>query len=183
MNRALRACLLLFLLGCAAAEETGRDDVFVGYKETGVQGDDGSGGDGGSNGGLADATDARSAGDGGGAGAAQDSAAASQEAGAVDDLSEAATQAGRIVTLHTQFGPIRVTLLETLAPLTTALVWELAQARGCRSCSFYRQASCSSVCKLVCCLCSKPMRVPAGTRHDRGQAKARRMPCFKAAWI
>ena len=65
-------------------------------------------------------------------------ATAQQEA-----LAAAAGVVGRTVVLHTQFGPIRVKLLEQLAPKTTALVWQLAQRRGCRDCAFYRWVPCS----------------------------------------
>lgn len=48
---------------------------------------------------------------------------------------------GRAVVLYTTFGPIRIRLLERLAPRVTALVWGLALARGCSNaykCAFYR---------------------------------------------
>ena len=61
-----------------------------------------------------------------------------QQAAAAAALAKAAEALGRTVVVHTQFGPIRVKLLEQLAPRTTALVWDLAQRRGCRDCAFYR---------------------------------------------
>lgn len=113
--------LLLVLLSAAAglAAATERDGVFVGYKEVGV---DGGGGDG--------SLHADEGGAAAGSGAGADSDAASN--------GDAATAVGRTVLLHTQFGPIRVKMLEQLAPRTTALVWDLAQRRGCRDCAFYR---------------------------------------------
>ncbi|PRW61257.1 peptidyl-prolyl cis- cyclophilin type [Chlorella sorokiniana] len=50
------------------------------------------------------------------------------------------TEPGRAVVLHTQFGQIRIRLLEQLAPQITALVWDLAAKRGCKgtACAFYR---------------------------------------------
>lgn len=115
--------LLLVLLSAAAglAAATERDGVFVGYKEVGV---DGGGGDG--------SLHADEGGAAAGSGAGADSDAASN--------GDAATAVGRTVLLHTQFGPIRVKMLEQLAPRTTALVWDLAQRRGCRDCAFYRRA-------------------------------------------
>lgn len=64
-------------------------------------------------------------------------AAAAKEAEAAA-LAKAAGIVGRTVVLHTQFGPIKIKLLEQLAPKATALVWQLAQARGCKDCAFYR---------------------------------------------
>lgn len=49
------------------------------------------------------------------------------------------------MVLYTTFGPIRIRLLERLAPRVTALVWGLALARGCSNaykCAFYRWAHC-----------------------------------------
>ena len=46
-----------------------------------------------------------------------------------------------VVVLYTQFGAIRVKLLEGVAPRITALVWQLAAARNCSTaytCAFYR---------------------------------------------
>ncbi|EFN56110.1 hypothetical protein CHLNCDRAFT_144708 [Chlorella variabilis] len=46
-----------------------------------------------------------------------------------------------VVVLYTQFGAIRVKLLEGVAPRITALVWHLAAARNCSTtytCAFYR---------------------------------------------
>ena len=106
-----RSWLLLAVLCLAGAARGSREGVFVGYKE--VEGSAGGGGD--SGGGQLNA---------GGAGSA-----------------DAAAAVGRTVLLHTQFGPIRVKLLEQLAPKTTALVWDLAQRRGCRKCAFYRCAA------------------------------------------
>ncbi|KAI3431859.1 hypothetical protein D9Q98_010611 [Chlorella vulgaris] len=43
--------------------------------------------------------------------------------------------------MYTQFGEIRVQLLEKLAPRITSMVWELAAHRNCttsHSCAFYR---------------------------------------------
>lgn len=48
---------------------------------------------------------------------------------------------GRAVVLYTSFGPMRIRLLERLAPRVTALVWALALSRGCSNsykCAFYR---------------------------------------------
>ncbi|KAL4433836.1 hypothetical protein ABPG75_000277 [Micractinium tetrahymenae] len=48
---------------------------------------------------------------------------------------------GRAVVLYTTFGPVRIRLLERLAPRVTALVWSLALVRGCSNaykCAFYR---------------------------------------------
>lgn len=101
--------LLSATAGLAVATE--RDGVFVGYKEAGLD----ANGDGSLN----------AAG-----GAAADRGAAADGA--------AASNTGRIVLLHTQFGPIRVKMLEQLAPRSTALVWELAERRGCKDCAFYR---------------------------------------------
>ncbi|KAL4448137.1 hypothetical protein ABPG75_005356 [Micractinium tetrahymenae] len=111
--------LLLVLLSAAAglAAATERDGVFVGYKEVGVDGGDG---------GSLHAE----------GGEAADSGAATDSGAAADG--DAATTTGRTVLLHTQFGPIRVKMLEQLAPHTTALVWDLAQRRGCNDCAFYR---------------------------------------------
>lgn len=53
---------------------------------------------------------------------------------------------GRMVVLYTTFGPIRIRLLERLAPRVTALVWSLALTRGCSNaykCAFYRCAWCA----------------------------------------
>ncbi len=117
-SRALLLVLLSAAAGLAAATE--RDGVFVGYKEVGVDG----GGEGSLQAGEGDA-----AADGG---AARDGVTAA--------VGDAATTTGRTVLLHTQFGPIRVKMLEQLAPRTTALVWDLAQRRGCKDCAFYRYA-------------------------------------------
>jgi hypothetical protein len=53
------------------------------------------------------------------------------------------TEPGRAVVLYTQFGAIRIRLLERLAPRITGMVWALAAARNCTSayrCAFYRCA-------------------------------------------
>ena len=113
MAPARRTWLLLAVLCLAGAARGSREGVFVGYKE--VEGSAGGGGDSGDgqlNAGSADSADAA-----------------------------AAAAVGRTILLHTQFGPIRVKLLEQLAPKTTALVWNLAQRRGCRNCAFYRCAA------------------------------------------
>ncbi|KAI7844862.1 hypothetical protein COHA_001515 [Chlorella ohadii] len=78
--------------------------------------------------------------------AADPSARASLKAAARGLVAAAAitptlTEPGRTVVLHTQFGQIRIRLLEQLAPRITALVWDLAVKRGCQgaySCAFYR---------------------------------------------
>ena len=138
----------------AGVEGAGGD---VGATEGGdAAGDLGTAAGGDGDGSLHEATD--NAGDGGAAAAdgsaadqAADSGAAagqgSDQAAAqggdeavAADRAAAAEQVGRTVLLHTQFGPIKVKLLEKLAPRTTALVWELAQKRGCRICAFYRWA-------------------------------------------
>ncbi|PRW45096.1 peptidyl-prolyl cis- cyclophilin type [Chlorella sorokiniana] len=150
-----RLLLLAALLGAAAAAERelhARDGVFVGYKEAGVDSDKqdaaadqaaAAAGDGKLNVAREGGADAAGAADGGGqqaAGGAQqadEAAAAAKEAEAAA-LAKVASVVGRTVVLHTQFGPIKVKLLEQLAPKTTALVWQLAQARGCKDCAFYR---------------------------------------------
>lgn len=120
-----------------------------GYKETGVGGTD-SGGEAAAQGAAGELAKPAGQGDGSlnaaGAGAGQatgqqqQQGAAGQQAAAADTAAQAraAETPGRTVLVHTQFGPIRVKLLEQLAPRTTALVWELAQRRGCRDCAFYR---------------------------------------------
>ena len=114
MAPARRTWLLLAVLCLAGAARGSREGVFVGYKE--VEGSAGGGGGG-------------------------DSGDGQLHAGSADSGDAAAAAAvGRTILLHTQFGPIRVKLLEQLAPKTTALVWDLAQRRGCRNCAFYRCA-------------------------------------------
>lgn len=124
--------LLLLLLSCLAVASATRDGVFVGYKEAGVVGEEG-----GEDGSLNAVLDG---GDGGNA--ADDAAAATLAAEAVvaerGELRQAAEETGRTVVLYTQFGPMRVQLLEKLAPRTTALVWALAANKGCKDCAFYR---------------------------------------------
>lgn len=101
--------------------------------------------------GAADDDGAAAAGGAAGQAAADSDQAGRQAAGAdaaaleakAAALAKAAQVEGRTVVLHTQFGPIKVKLLEQLAPRTTALVWQLAQARGCKDCAFYRCAPAS----------------------------------------
>lgn len=91
---------------------------------------------------AADGTAQQAAGDG--AQQAEDAAAAAAAAAKEAEaarLAKAAGIVGRTVVLYTQFGPIKVKLLEQLAPKTTALVWQLAQERGCKDCAFYRCGS------------------------------------------
>lgn len=154
---AIRLAILLVLagVGLVAAAEGTRDGVFVGYKEAGVEGAADA---------AADSVDNLNVADGSGDGSLQaaadqegtsgdvqagkeadtvpgsggDGAAGSQDAAAAADLTAVAGAVGRSVVLHTQFGPIKVKLLEQLAPRTTALVWDLAEKRGCRNCAFYR---------------------------------------------
>lgn len=155
MKRSRALLLLLALICLSEAARATRDGVFVGYKEVGVQGEE-AGGDGGDGGVEAGAGDGQGddVGDkadmGGETGAAlggqgsEDGSlfAAAEGAGGAGGGAAAGQQGaekrGRTVLLHTQFGPIRVHLLEELAPRTTALVWDLAQRRGCNDCAFYR---------------------------------------------
>lgn len=149
--------LALFVAAGAERQLEAREGVFVGYKEN-----DGSltaeaEGAAGAEADVAAAADdsaaAAAGADGGDAAAAGNDAAAAEgdaAAGAAgtgdaaaagadaEALAQKAGVVGRTVLLHTQFGPIRVKLLEELAPRTTALVWRLAEARGCRNCAFYR---------------------------------------------
>ena len=63
---------------------------------------------------------------------------------AADLGSGSAGELGRAVVLHTQFGDIRVRLLERQAPTVTRLVWEMAAARNCTTaynCAFYRRGA------------------------------------------
>jgi hypothetical protein len=58
--------------------------------------------------------------------------------------------------MYTQFGEIRVQLLEKLAPRITSMVWELAAHRNCttsHSCAFYRYACCTLLAQkpFICC--------------------------------
>jgi hypothetical protein len=141
----LPACFLCLLLVLAVAAEDTREGVFVGYKESGVEGAGGSNGGASADSGLQAGTQATGGADAQGvtAGSVTEGqntdATTSGDAGA--DLAAAAAAPGRTVLLYTQFGPIKVKLLEELAPRTTAMVWDLAQKRGCRSCAFYRSAA------------------------------------------
>lgn len=107
------------------------------------------GGDDGAAAGASDGAGQQAAGDTQQADEAATAAAAAKEAEAAA-LAKAAGIVGRTVVLHTQFGPIKVKLLEQLAPKTTSLVWQLAQARGCKDCAFYRCAR--WLHDVICCL-------------------------------
>ncbi|PSC70864.1 peptidyl-prolyl cis-cyclophilin type [Micractinium conductrix] len=150
MRRPHAAALLLALaaaMAClaAAVDSSDREGVFVGYKEVGVDGVDGDDGAA-ANGGAADGADAGGdaaadvQNDGAGAGndADADTLAAEAAVAAASELQAAAAELGRTVVLFTQFGPIKVKLLEKLAPRATSLVWDLAEHRGCNDCAFYR---------------------------------------------
>ena len=113
----------------AAAEGDGRLNV--------AQEGGGDGAAGGAAGGAADGAGQQEADNAQQADQAAAAAAAAKEAEAAA-LAKAAGIVGRTVVLHTQFGPIKIKLLEQLAPKATALVWQLAQARGCKDCAFYR---------------------------------------------
>lgn len=83
---------------------------------------------------------ATSGGDGGGSGGTVRALLQAAAQGAAGN-SSAAAELGRTVVLYTQFGGIRVRLLEKLAPRITALVWDLAAKRGCSNaykCAWYR---------------------------------------------
>ena len=182
MRRPHAAALLLALaaaMAClaAAVDSSDREGVFVGYKVVGVAGVDGDDGAA-ANGGAADGADAGGdaaadvQNDGAGAGndADADTLAAEAAVAAASELQAAAAELGRTVVLFTQFGPIKVKLLEKLAPRATSLVWDLAEHRGCNDCAFYRCVHAS---------------VHAGEGQGRGAACVweAALRCTERAWV
>lgn len=139
------------------------------------------GGDDGAAAGAADGAGQQAAGDTQQADEAATAAAAAKEAEAAA-LAKAAGIVGRTVVLHTQFGPIKVKLLEQLAPKTTSLVWQLAQARGCKDCAFYRCALWFHA--VICCLHWHQLFSCSGCRHELARllscllSDAVHQPCF-----
>jgi len=58
-----------------------------------------------------------------------------------------AEEPGRRIVFFTQFGPIKIKLLETTAPNITGMLWDLAVRRGCNTsynCAFYRWVACTT---------------------------------------
>lgn len=113
------------------------------------------------------------------------------------------TEPGRAILLYTQFGVIRIMLLERLAPRVTGMVWALAATRNCtsaHSCAFYRCTGgpCKAGLERLVCMNSRlgttvahaPTAGPAahaaraGMRRDQGPWTARwarLTPCCRAA--
>lgn len=68
-------------------------------------------------------------------------AAAAAAEGLAQQHGERGPRLARAVVLFTQFGSIRIRLLEKAAPRITALVWNAAKSRNCSkasACAFYR---------------------------------------------